>query len=264
MRAVDVGCGGGTVTLELADRVAPATVVGLDMDEIKLGLAAGEAARRGIANAEFRTADVTAWDEPDSYDLVCTRFVLQHLRDPAGLLRRMWAAVRPGGVLVVEDADFRRILLLPTVRGARLLPPHLRQSPGTPRPRPRARPQAARLCPRGRRDGTGDHPRPVGVLARRHQDAGVVDAGCDGGRDRRRRRRQPGRGGNRPRCAGQLQPRTPDDHLRTEDLSAVGDEIGRPTPGRLSVVTVLLRGRHRARVEGPVPGRDGRRAGPPH
>jgi len=106
MRAVDVGCGGGTVTLELADRVAPATVVGLDMDEIKLGLAAGEAARRGIANAEFRTADVTAWDEPDSYDLVCTRFVLQHLRDPAGLLRRMWAAVRPGGVLVVEDADF--------------------------------------------------------------------------------------------------------------------------------------------------------------
>jgi hypothetical protein len=36
----------------------------------------------------------------------CTRFLLQHLREPVTLLRRMWSAVRMGGVTIVEDADF--------------------------------------------------------------------------------------------------------------------------------------------------------------
>jgi hypothetical protein len=37
---------------------------------------------------------------------VYTRFLLQHLSQPGRLLRRMWAAVADGGVLIVEDADF--------------------------------------------------------------------------------------------------------------------------------------------------------------
>jgi SAM-dependent methyltransferase len=50
--------------------------------------------------------NIRNWDEPSSYDLVYCRFVLQHLSLPIDLLRRMWASVRQGGVLVVEDADF--------------------------------------------------------------------------------------------------------------------------------------------------------------
>jgi SAM-dependent methyltransferase len=55
---------------------------------------------------EFRALNVNAWDEPAAYDMVYCRYLLQHLRQPVALLRRMWAAVRPGGVIVVEDADF--------------------------------------------------------------------------------------------------------------------------------------------------------------
>ena len=106
MRCIDVGCGGGAVTLEIARLVGPGgTVVGIDMDGVKLGLARQAAAERGLANAEFRVGDVRDWDEPGGYDAVYSRFLLQHLSEPAGLIGRMWAAVRDGGVLVVEDAD---------------------------------------------------------------------------------------------------------------------------------------------------------------
>ena len=107
MRCIDVGCGGGAVTLEIARLVGPGgTVVGIDMDGVKLGLARQAAAERGLTNAEFRVGDVRDWDEPGGYDAVYSRFLLQHLGEPAGLIGRIWAAVRDGGVLVVEDADF--------------------------------------------------------------------------------------------------------------------------------------------------------------
>jgi len=65
------------------------------MDKIKLDLARQETAARGLSNVEFRLLDVGDWDEPGGYDVYC-RFLLQHLSQPVGLLRRMWAGVRPG------------------------------------------------------------------------------------------------------------------------------------------------------------------------
>lgn len=94
-------------TLEIASLVGPGgSVTGVDMDEIKLDLGRRAAARRGLDNIEFRLLDVRDWDEPGSYDAVYSRFLLQHLAEPVDLLRRMWAGVRPGGALIVEDADF--------------------------------------------------------------------------------------------------------------------------------------------------------------
>ena len=106
LQCIDIGCGGGAVALEMARLVAPGgTVLGIDMDAVKLGLARQAAARRGLSNVEFTVADVRDWDEPGCYDVVYSRFLLQHL-EPASLIGRMWAAVRDGGVLIVEDADF--------------------------------------------------------------------------------------------------------------------------------------------------------------
>jgi ubiquinone/menaquinone biosynthesis C-methylase UbiE len=107
MRCIDLGCGGGEVTLEIAKLVAPGGhVTGVDMDEIKLDLARRAAAARGLDNVEFHLLNLREWDEPNGYDMVYCRFVLQHLTQPVDLLRRMWAATRQGGLLVVEDADF--------------------------------------------------------------------------------------------------------------------------------------------------------------
>jgi 2-polyprenyl-3-methyl-5-hydroxy-6-metoxy-1,4-benzoquinol methylase len=107
MRCIDLGCGGGEVTLEIGRLVAPGgSVTGVDMDEIKLDLGRRAAARRGLGNVDFRLLNVWDWDEPGGYDAVNCRFVLQHLSRPGDLLQRMWDGVRPGGVLIVEDADF--------------------------------------------------------------------------------------------------------------------------------------------------------------
>jgi SAM-dependent methyltransferase len=107
MDCVDVGCGGGHVTLELARLVGPAgSVVGIDMDGIKLDLARGAAAEQRLANVDFRQLKVGDWAESGCYDAVFCRFLLQHLSDPVDVLRRMWVAARPDGVVIAEDADF--------------------------------------------------------------------------------------------------------------------------------------------------------------
>lgn len=107
MECVDLGCGGGEVTFELAKLVEPGGfVTGVDMDEVKLGLARKAAVERGVGNVEFLAGNVTNWDDPGAFDVVYSRFLLQHLSEPVNLLHRMWAAVRPGGLVIVEDADF--------------------------------------------------------------------------------------------------------------------------------------------------------------
>lgn len=104
---LDLGCGGGEVTFGLAQLVGPeGHVTGVDMDEVKLALARASAVERGFANVEFRAANVNDWSEAHAYDLVYSRLLLEHLSRPVDLLRRMWAAVRPGGSIAVEDADF--------------------------------------------------------------------------------------------------------------------------------------------------------------
>jgi ubiquinone/menaquinone biosynthesis C-methylase UbiE len=106
MACLDVGCGGGDVALELAARVGPSgRVVGVDVDAAKVALARAEAGERGVANVEFRVADVrTLAEEP--FDVVYARFVLSHLPDPAAALAAFRRHLRPGGVVIVEDTDF--------------------------------------------------------------------------------------------------------------------------------------------------------------
>jgi SAM-dependent methyltransferase len=106
MRCIDLGCGSGAVSLEIARLVTPGGhVTGVDIDETKLDLARRSADADNLTNVEFRALNLRAWAEPSTYDMVYCRFVLQHLSQPVDLLRGMWAAVRQGGVLVVEDAD---------------------------------------------------------------------------------------------------------------------------------------------------------------
>jgi len=105
MRVLDLGCGSGEVTLELARRVGPTGhVTGIDMDERVLDHArlAAEAANLPV---EWRQGHVEELAELGQYDVVYGRFVLSHLADPADAIQRMRAAVRPSGLVVVEDID---------------------------------------------------------------------------------------------------------------------------------------------------------------
>jgi SAM-dependent methyltransferase len=114
LRCLDAGCGRGDVTFELAGRVGRrGEVVGVDIDEVKLELARQEATAQGIANAEFRALDVYEGEVGADFDLVYARFLLSHLADPAAAIAAFSRALRPGGLLIVEDIDFNGTFVSP-------------------------------------------------------------------------------------------------------------------------------------------------------
>jgi SAM-dependent methyltransferase len=106
-RCLDAGCGGGDVSLALARMVGPSgAVVGLDIDEIKLTLARHEAADAGVRNVEYRRAGIDELDADGTFDVAYARFLLSHLPDAAAAVRRLADAVRPGGIVAVQDVDY--------------------------------------------------------------------------------------------------------------------------------------------------------------
>ncbi|MEU2608981.1 methyltransferase domain-containing protein [Streptomyces albus] len=99
-RCWEVGAGGPSVPAWLAERVGPrGRVLATDIDVSWTGAAAG-------AGAEVRRHDV-AVDPPPAgpFDLVHARLVLVHVEDRDAALRSMVQALRPGGTLLIEDAD---------------------------------------------------------------------------------------------------------------------------------------------------------------
>jgi SAM-dependent methyltransferase len=118
MTCLDLGCGGGDVTLQLATSVGPqGQVIGVDMDEIKLDLARKVASQARLDNVRFHRLNVQDWVEESQYDCIYSRFLLTHLADPLRVLRQMWRAIRPGGLAVVEDIDFGGCFCYPQCAG---------------------------------------------------------------------------------------------------------------------------------------------------
>lgn len=104
-RLLDVGCGPGTLTLDLATRVG--SVTALEQNDGALNLARGEAARQNAADVSFEIGDVHALSFPDdSFDVVHAHQVLQHVADPVQALREMRRIARPGGIVAVRDSDY--------------------------------------------------------------------------------------------------------------------------------------------------------------
>jgi len=105
MSVLDVGCGPGSITLDLAQRVGQ--VIGIEPVEPPLIAAREAAAQRGDTATRFETGDVYALPfEDDRFDVVHAHQVLQHLTDPVGALREMARVCRPGGLVAARDADY--------------------------------------------------------------------------------------------------------------------------------------------------------------
>ncbi|THA23895.1 methyltransferase domain-containing protein [Streptomyces sp. RKND-216] len=119
MRVLDVGCGPGTITADLATAVGPeGHVTGIDAAPGVLTQARETAAERAVPNVEFAVGDVYAPAYPDaSFDVVHAHQVLQHLGDPVGAMRAMRRVCRPGGVVAARDSDYAAMTWYPRVPG---------------------------------------------------------------------------------------------------------------------------------------------------
>lgn len=107
MACLDVGSGGGDVTMLLAHRVGPTgRVVGVDFDRDILRLAETEARQAHLGQVTYRWADAENLQLPSEFDLVYARFLMSHLRHPDQSLAGMIAAARRGGWISTEDIDF--------------------------------------------------------------------------------------------------------------------------------------------------------------
>jgi ubiquinone/menaquinone biosynthesis C-methylase UbiE len=117
-RLLDVGCGPGTVTIDLAARLGTGEVVGVDTSSAVVEIAQKAAAEAGAANVTFRVADAYELPFPDdAFDIVHAHQVLQHLTDPIAALREMRRVTRPGGLVAVRDADYTGMTWYPPSSG---------------------------------------------------------------------------------------------------------------------------------------------------
>jgi SAM-dependent methyltransferase len=108
-RVLDIGSGLGQLTRAMARRVgATALVVGVERSGEQLAEARRLAELAGEQDVvEFRQGEATSLplreQEWGTFDVAHTRFLLEHVTDPAAAVREMLRAVKPGGRLVLED-----------------------------------------------------------------------------------------------------------------------------------------------------------------
>lgn len=107
MHVLDIGCGPGTITLDLAELVAPGRVIGIENVEAPLIVARAEASARSNSTTVFQLGDALNLPfENASFDVVHAHQVLQHLSDPVRALREMIRVCKPGGWIAARDADY--------------------------------------------------------------------------------------------------------------------------------------------------------------
>ena len=111
---LDVGCGPGTITVDLARRVAPGRVVGIDAAAEVVATARELAAARPGADVEFEVGDAYHLRfAPQSFDVVHAHQLLQHLSDPVRALAEMRRVCRPGGLVAARDGDYGGMFWFP-------------------------------------------------------------------------------------------------------------------------------------------------------
>ena len=114
MTLLDCGCGPGSITVGLAQAVAPGHVTGIDLEESQLARARDAAAGLGLVNVTFERCDVSALPFDDcQFDAVFSHAMLEHMPDPQAVLKEMHRVLKPGGIIGIRSVDLAATLIAP-------------------------------------------------------------------------------------------------------------------------------------------------------
>ncbi|GAA2524593.1 methyltransferase domain-containing protein [Rarobacter incanus] len=117
MSLLDVGCGPGTLTVDLARIVSPGRVVGVDAAQAVLEAAREHAAREDVP-VDFEAANVYELPFADAqFDVVHVHQLLQHLSDPVAAIRELRRVVKPGGIVAARESDYGAMTWFPQYAG---------------------------------------------------------------------------------------------------------------------------------------------------
>ena len=109
MKVLDIGCGPGTITLDVARQVSRGSVVGMDPNEEALKNARAAADEAKLENVEFRAGDTYSLEFPDkTFDLVYSQALFDWLREPVKALKEQARVTRPGGwvIAMIRSLEF--------------------------------------------------------------------------------------------------------------------------------------------------------------
>jgi SAM-dependent methyltransferase len=148
-RVIDLGCGCGATTLDLARRVGPTGgVVGIDVSSPMLAAAERRARAAGLSNASFWNADAQIHPFfPGWFDVVFSRFGVMFFVDPTRAFANLRRALRPGGRLSFvcwQALERNPWMAVPMAAAAREIPLPARSSPDAPGPFSLADPERVR------------------------------------------------------------------------------------------------------------------------
>jgi SAM-dependent methyltransferase len=116
MHVLDVGCGAGDATIQLARIVGPTgSVIGVDADSGVLAAAKQRVTELGIENVSFQQAILPDVVLNEQSDALVGRLILLHLPDPAGAVQAMATLVRPGGIISFQDFNTTRTRSVPAL-----------------------------------------------------------------------------------------------------------------------------------------------------
>lgn len=116
MSLLDVGCGPGTITVDLAERVAPGRVVGVDASAVALEMARTVAAQRNLSDIVFADGDAYALDAADGeFDVVHAHQLLHHLGRPVDALREFGRVAGADGIVALREVDYGGVVFFPEV-----------------------------------------------------------------------------------------------------------------------------------------------------